>query len=338
MAVLIVLLHSTFEYELRDGISIFEGIDAPFYHHLDYMFVKNVCNIAVPLFFVISGYLFFYKDQGFTSELYKNKIKKRAKSLLLPYLIWNLMILVLYIIIQNVAPSMNSGRTKLVLDFTFNDFISCFWSMEGVNGMATPIDGPLWFIRDLMVMIILSPLFFFVINRFKIIVPIILLALYILGVPLTSFCFFSIGAYFGICKVDFVSFVTKYVKFLSTSYIIVLFFLILLMDRIVLPENISLLEIVIGVFASIGIAGCYCKKGIRANNFLAGSTFFIFASHSEILKIFIRLSSRYGPSSDVFYCISYFICPLVTILILISAYWGLRRYFPQVASVLSGGR
>ena len=59
MAFLIVLLHSTFEYELRDGISIFEGIDAPFYHHLDYMFVKNVCNIAVPLFFVISGYLFF---------------------------------------------------------------------------------------------------------------------------------------------------------------------------------------------------------------------------------------------------------------------------------------
>ncbi len=72
MAVLIVLLHSSFEHELKDGVSIFDGWNAPMYHHLDYLFVQNICNIAVPLFFIISGFLFF-KEGVLTFGLYKAK-------------------------------------------------------------------------------------------------------------------------------------------------------------------------------------------------------------------------------------------------------------------------
>lgn len=338
MAVLIVLFHSSFEHELRDGFSIFEGLNASFYHHLDYMFVRNICTIAVPLFFVISGFLFFYKEHNFTVDIYMNKLKRRAKSLLLPYIIWNVLVLMLYFVVQNVAPSMNSGRTKLVMDFSIADYISCFWSMKDVNGMGTPIDGPLWFIRDLMVMTILSPIYFWVIKTLKVIVPLVLLLIYIWGVPITAYVFFAIGAYFGICKIDFVFIARKYLFPLLVTYVLVLVALVVSMDVWVIPTYVPLIEITIGVSVAVGLAAMAIENGMRPNQFLAGSTFFLFASHSEVLKVFIRLCSRFGPSSDLFYCCCYFVCPAVVCLLLLLTFKVLLIYMPKVASVLSGGR
>lgn len=50
MAILILLLHSSFLYEIKDGTSIFEGWNVPAYHMLDFILVDNITNIAVPLF------------------------------------------------------------------------------------------------------------------------------------------------------------------------------------------------------------------------------------------------------------------------------------------------
>ena len=89
----------------------------------------------------------------------------------------------------------------------------------------------------------------------------------------------------------------------------------------------------------IGIASLLEEKySFKISAFLTGSTFFIFASHSEILKITIRLTSRMGVNSDLLYSTAYFICPLVTLLVLLSVYWIIRKTTPKVASVLSGGR
>lgn len=41
-------------------------------------------SFCVPTFFLISGYLFFYKLESFDLSIYGNKLKKRIKSLLVP--------------------------------------------------------------------------------------------------------------------------------------------------------------------------------------------------------------------------------------------------------------
>ena len=48
---------------------------------------QGIVRIAVPMFFVISGYLFFYKFKPST-EAFISKYKKRFKSLFIPYFIW----------------------------------------------------------------------------------------------------------------------------------------------------------------------------------------------------------------------------------------------------------
>ena len=52
------------------------------------LFSVVFADVCVPLFFFISGFLFFYKPD-FTRGVYIDKLRKRVKTLLVPYLIWN---------------------------------------------------------------------------------------------------------------------------------------------------------------------------------------------------------------------------------------------------------
>ncbi len=57
---------------------------------------------AVPLFFFMSGYLYFVgsADKGFTFQAWKKKSWNRVKSLVVPYIAWNLLILALFAGVQ----------------------------------------------------------------------------------------------------------------------------------------------------------------------------------------------------------------------------------------------
>src|SRR5574344_205911 len=46
-------------------------------------------SIAVPTFFLISGYYFFYGIEDWNIHVYKEKLRKRWRSLVVPYLLWN---------------------------------------------------------------------------------------------------------------------------------------------------------------------------------------------------------------------------------------------------------
>ena len=46
-------------------------------------------HIAVPMFFFISGFLFFNKLQEWNRTVYFGKLRKRIKTLLVPFIIWN---------------------------------------------------------------------------------------------------------------------------------------------------------------------------------------------------------------------------------------------------------
>ena len=56
-----------------------------------YDYVRLFCSVviarsAVPIFFIISGYLFFLKVEEYGKQVYANKLKKRWYSLVIPYL------------------------------------------------------------------------------------------------------------------------------------------------------------------------------------------------------------------------------------------------------------
>lgn len=134
--------------------------------------VINICSIvltdcAVPMFFVISGYLFFLRQDGeLTWTQYKGKMLKKCKTLLLPFFIWNILGALSY-----------PGH---FIDATLAEKLLGLWSQRLEWGSwAGPWDGPLWFLRDLFVVMLFSPVIY------KIIKKIGILFIVIMVVPLT---------------------------------------------------------------------------------------------------------------------------------------------------------
>lgn len=63
---------------------------ANLYHLIYNLISQNIGRVAVPCFFLFSGFLFFFKIKDyFTVELYKKQIKNRFKTLFIPYILWN---------------------------------------------------------------------------------------------------------------------------------------------------------------------------------------------------------------------------------------------------------
>lgn len=105
----ILFIHSKFilsRWGETFGTSFFSYISVS----LQYLISEQVTRICVPLFFMISGYFFYYKFNG-TLKSYYTQLQKRFKSILIPYFIWS----VSWYIIYNL--------TKLKF-LDFSDFIN----------------------------------------------------------------------------------------------------------------------------------------------------------------------------------------------------------------------
>lgn len=109
----------------------------------------DVCSTALPVLFMISGFLLF---KNYSVSDYTNKIRRRIGRLVVPYISWNAFFILFYLVGSLVVP-----RLALRVDgfhlFSFSGIVDKMFSL-----MAAPIDGPLWFIRTLFVYSLISPI------------------------------------------------------------------------------------------------------------------------------------------------------------------------------------
>ena len=56
---------------------------------------QGVARVAVPLFFLIAGFLFFAGSE-WSVEVYLLKLRRRVKTLLVPYVLWNFLVWAMY--------------------------------------------------------------------------------------------------------------------------------------------------------------------------------------------------------------------------------------------------
>lgn len=106
----------------------------------------NVSWISMPLYFLISGYSFML---GFKISGVFSKWKRRVYSLLIPWLLWNSIMWLLGIAMETIpaiASRLNSG---FGYELSLRSWV--------VDGLLLPADGPLWFLTNLMVAVLLSP-------------------------------------------------------------------------------------------------------------------------------------------------------------------------------------
>lgn len=162
-----------------------------------------ICQAAVPLFMFISAYLLFCKyavaDNKFLE--YKNQLKKRSKTLLVPYIAWNI-VGTMFIVVKYLT----EGKP-------FDDFPKLYELFTAIpeHGIQQfPANREMWFIRELILLVLLSPVCILLFKRWKLASFIILSGVYIAGVlpnipyiasPLT-YVFFCLGAIAGLARCD----------------------------------------------------------------------------------------------------------------------------------------
>lgn len=311
-----------------------------------YLLVRNLISevvsaVAVPLFFFISGYLF-YANGRFGIKAYGDKMKKRVHTLLIPYLLWNLLVLFILYFKQEISPTGNKDVIDIAR-FSIADWLRVFWDYR--SGVY-PMCAQFWFLRDLMVVMVMSPVIYYGIRFGKILFPLALglcwmsdFWIHLTGLSSTSFFFFSAGSYFGINKIDFVKFFAPAEKSVLMLYPVSCVLVLMLFDS---PLSVYLLRlsILLGIVAAITATSHFiADKRWKVNNFLSESSFFIYAYHQVFLAFLVKmLMAFFSPRTDFGLLSVYFASAFGIILIGLAIYFLMRRCFPRVTSVLTGGR
>lgn len=116
---------------------------------VEYLFANGLLRFRIPMLFAISGYLFALHDQAPHSD----RIKKRARTLLAPYLIWSALALVFVFllemypttrewVISSQVVQIDNSR-KLIHEYQWYEVIA--------RWLFFPVAYQLWFIRVLFV-------------------------------------------------------------------------------------------------------------------------------------------------------------------------------------------
>lgn len=301
---------------------------------------------SVPIFFFISGYVFFL-GKSLTYSTYVQKIKKRLISLLLPYLAWNIIALIAVVLVEYFI---TNGTFKIHLDIC--DLLSCFWNYDGrvvgqINDLHLPVNGPSWYVRDLMIVILFSPILnIFLKGRRSMITLIVLFVLYLCSncgynvyLPITAILFFATGAYFSlnnnlfrIRSVGIVSLIA-YFMLSITCYM----YSNVLSD--VCYGVIVSFKMLIGVATAYNIASYLTKSGYKVNDFLSSSSFFIYMGQSIIYgRILKVLCIILAPDTMLGLFAVYLVSCALIIVILVGLYYLIKRYSSVLSILLLGGR
>ena len=343
----VVFIHNQMEEIDIQGNKV--NYDAwPWLTHIMDFFSSVLPTISVPLFFFISGFLFFYKVD-FDKAVYKEKLKTRNKTLLVPYLIWNFVGFLLFLVKMHPAfchffPLLTIYRVDILT------FLNCFW----ITNIPTeygfdyaPINYPMWFVRDLLFLVVATPVIHLLIKRMNLLYILVSGFLWFWGLGRyvgfleqshQSIFFFPLGAYFSINRFNFVELAHR-AKWSPYAYIVLAIGDTLSKGQ---PYNYWFHNggILVGMITVVYIASVLVgNEKVKASKFLSDASFFVFAIHGLFISKFMKtIVMTIHPQSPYQVLFIYFLVPITTILICLGLYKLLNRYMPSVAKIITGSR
>lgn len=327
---------------------------------------SNVAGgFAVPTFFMVSGYLFFYKVETFTQTVYLQNLCKRVRSLLVPYIVWILLYFAFCLCLKGLGVFVN-GKSVAGLWEYLRDNVSlhAFWDSQewGFNkrnwlGGATPNTGPflvpLWFVRDLMVTVLFSPLIYFLVKRFQKFAVMVLALAYLSGVwpqvsglSVTAFFWFSAGAYFSVNRMNMIDHISRY-KIPAVVMTLVLLIPLVWMngtrgDEVtpcVMGGILMPFYCMTAVVAVVGTAATLiAKQKVKVRPMLAKASFFVFLAHLFVLSCTNHISNRLPVNCYPLLIVWYIANPFLVTLVSLAFYKLLYNYTPRLLPMLTGGR
>ena len=310
----------------------------------------SLTSWAVPCFFMISGFLLVYSYK----DSYEDLLKKKVRSLLLPYFCWAAIGTIL-IIPLTLACNLLQGKTLWCNSFIEAGNYSVFGVIDKVFGIVNdgPIaNGPLWYVRILLLLFLISPVFILIyksnktpILEFSIAIFIILFVnsksymIWDFALKPWAVTYFILGM--AAAKIDF------WEKRIPGWLVAIsgLFWLSLSaydgFAFISAVKNYAILMYPWKIFCAIifwsGLYDMCTKQADRLVNFIP-MTFFIYCLHQPILAYFRSFARFFFRNNSIFLFVFCIISFFGTLIICILAAKLLERLCPKLYNVLTGNR
>jgi len=341
LIVMVVFLHS---YNLKIKFTTGTGLIEKGYNSFIQDIISNgITKIAVPLFFIISGYLSFISFKNGSLPEFFSKYRKRSKTLVLPYLLWSIYGILFYFVLQLIPFSKPFFTNELILDYSVHQLLNRIF--------INPIPYQLWFVKDLIVLIIFSPILYWSIKHFKSYVIFILITTWFFKLNYLIFSneallFFALGAFFGIQKINIQKTIEKKQTILFS---IIWISLILIKSSLVhinfqnewLIRILHKSSILVGIISIWFMYDLIFKKvdiGKTKYYQLFQYTFFLYAFHEPVLTIFKKAFYYILGQSELSSFLIYIIAPIITILVSILVGSIARKIMPKFYYLMTGGR
>ena len=337
---LVVFLHS---YNLGNDTKIFDSnyaIGAVFF--TQYFISQCVARIAVPIFFCISGYLFYIKND-MTFDVYINCLKKRFATLVVPYMFWSLLGFLLFLLLQVLPHTKMFFKKKHFSDYSIYEILDTIF--------INPVPFQFWFIRDLIIFVIISPLIYLIVKYLKIFGLVLLLFAWYLQFNFVIFSnesifFFVFGAFFGINKLNFESrLFYKYALILLLVWFFFIFSETTLMFNYF--KNISVLCFIHKTGILIGVSAIWCFYDFVFKNLecsilkidkVVSLSFFIYAAHEPFLEFMKVLFYKILGKSQISLLLIYFTSPILIIVVTVISGIYIKKKWTNLFAIMTGGR
>lgn len=298
--------------------------------------------VANPLFYSISGYLFFLGVSR-VRDCYP-KIRKRTRTLLVPYIIWNIIFVLWYVVlglIPGVSKFVNSDMTSGLIN---NGPLHALYEL-----FIAPAGFQLWYVRDLLIYVMLSPAIYLLVKHLRAVGLILLFAAGTYGllylpseVKIWGAFFFTLGGYIALHS----SLEELHQKITpSFAYVCLLLYSL---NAIIRPMDIISLKGTDMVVELCGLVAIWRLYDVVVKNedsatiqqlaAWGGYSFFIYLFHEPAFNIIKKIGVKVLGIHEWSLILLYLVCPFVMCMVAIGVAKILQRYVPKVYSVLVGGR
>lgn len=296
----------------------------------------GVARAAVPGFFLTSAVLLYRKPFR-----WKENLAKKLRTLGIPYLILNTLWIAVFFAAQQIpfARDFFSNPDKIIGSWGPMDWLNAYL---GFSGSRYPFLYPLWFVRDLLVLNLLSPVLGRIIDRFpNLCLGLALAAWLLLGgtgifcLDLQGICFWVLGGVLvkkgvGLEQADRIPLLP-----LGAAYTAMLLWPILLGGS----RFLTRLMILTGVVFWFRVTALI--RSPRQMDMLGKLTTFSFGVYlfHEFLLTFTRKAAvKLLPLTPVSQLLQYLLIPAAVIALCIAVCVVLRKSFPRLYGLLTGGR
>lgn len=300
---------------------------------VEHFFSNVVARSAVPLLTLVSALLFF-RDGRPRGKVLARKLRARVQSLLIPYLVWNTLSLTLQIGGQ-LPPLTASFFSHRIVDARHLSWSSVADAYLGFR--AGPVDVPLWFLRDLIVLVSAAPWLGFLVERAGwLLLAVLFLAWngFFVGfdlVPILSerqLFFFCLGIWLATHDVPRLE--RALVSRAQVGCAAIGFLALAVVQTLFGTTNagwqaVHSVTVLLGTFVFAGAALLSATRPRRWSAALAPAAFFIFLAHGDLMMIVKKaMWSLARPQGDATVLLYYFLAPVAVAGLLLGFYAAVR--------------